>query len=1051
MVKQFVLVGVVSGFVLMSSLAVAATYGGGSGTASDPYQIWTAGQMNSIGANVGDWSRHFRLMADIDMAAYTGTQYRIIGNAGTPFTGTFDGNSRTISNLTYKTSGYVDYVGVFGHVSGGSILNLVVTNAQLSSEGQYVGGIVGLNAGTLSGCMVSGSICGYYYVGGVVGQNPGVIHDCEATASAAGTDYIGGLTGYNKNGTITDSFAMGNVTGIRCVGGLAGGAYYGTIKSSFASGVVVGYRNVGGLVGYNLNGSISNCYAVGATKGTADSFTRVGGLVGANDGTVAMCFSAGTVTGAAQAGGLIGANLYGAVSASFWDTQTTGRSVGIGGGTLTGATGLTTAAMKTVSPFVSAGWDFTTSDGDAADWQVPNKAYPRLIWESYGGGRGTVEDPYQIWTAVQMNGVGENTANWNKHFRLMANIDMSAYAGTQYRIIGTAAVPFTGSFDGNGYVISNLTYETTDAVDNVGLFGYIKNGSVKKLALNSVRISSGGQFVGGLAGQNAGTLDDCQVTGSVSGYYYVGGIAGQNSGQLTRGEADVSVRGTDYIGGLTGYNKSGAISTCFAVGSVTGARCVGGLAGGVFEGSIRSSYAAGAVNGYRNVGGLVGYNLYGMISICYAGGPTQGTADTYTRVGGLIGGNDGTIAGCYARGLVAGAAQAGGLVGANDSGSISASFWDVVTSRQSSGTGDGSKGNVTGLTTAEMMKVAHYVAAGWDFTDTDGDAADWRMVSNDYPRLFWQPYNEDNSGYGGGSGTAQDPYRIYTAEQMNAIGANSADWNKHFKLMADIDMSIYTGTQYRIIGNAVNEFTGSFDGSGHTIYNLSFTTTAAVDYVGVFGYVRNASIWNLGLKNITLSSGGQYVGGLAGYSWGGSMTACYVTGSVRGVTWVGGLVGYNKAGTLTACYGTDAVSGTTYVGGLIGGNEGTLKDCYAVGVVGGTSRVGGLAGTNLVGVFAGCFWNTQTSGRSNAVGEGTAAGIKGVSNEAMMTLSTFTSVKWDFINTWGIGNGQTYPYLKPLTGLNPADIDYNGVVDMEDLAIVQANWLKQQEAIKAAE
>jgi len=154
---------------------------------------------------------------------------------------------------------------------------------------------------------------------------------------------------------------------------------------------------------------------------------------------------------------------------------------------------------------------------------------------------------------------------------------------------------------------------------------------------------------------------------------------------------------------------------------------------------------------------------------------------------------------------------------------------------------------------------------------------------------------------------------------------------------------------------------------------------------------------------------------------------------------------------MTACYGTDTVSGTTYVGGLVGGNEGMLKDCYAVGSVSGTSRVGGLAGTNLAGSFAGCFWNIQTSGRKNAVGEGISTGIKGLSNEGMMTLSNFTAVKWDFINTWGIGNGQTYPYLKPVTGLNPADIDYNGVVDMEDLAIVQSNWLKQQETAKAAE
>jgi hypothetical protein len=77
------------------------------------------------------------------------------------------------------------------------------------------------------------------------------------------------------------------------------------------------------------------------------------------------------------------------------------------------------------------------------------------------------------------------------------------------------------------------------------------------------------------------------------------------------------------------------------------------------------------------------------------------------------------------------------------------------------------------------------------------------------------------ASYGGGSGTVDDPYQIWTPQQMNAIGLNPGDWNMHFKLMADIDMSIYTGTQYNIIGygsptdTSFNPFRGSFDGYGH--------------------------------------------------------------------------------------------------------------------------------------------------------------------------------------------------------------------------------------------
>ncbi|MHC4207199.1 MAG: hypothetical protein ACYSTT_21295, partial [Planctomycetota bacterium] len=82
------------------------------------------------------------------------------------------------------------------------------------------------------------------------------------------------------------------------------------------------------------------------------------------------------------------------------------------------------------------------------------------------------------------------------------------------------------------------------------------------------------------------------------------------------------------------------------------------------------------------------------------------------------------------------------------------------------------------------------------------------------------------SQYGSGSGTAEDPYLIYTAEQMNAIGAEPNDWDKHFKLMADIDLSVYTGTDFNVIGYGLfPAFSGVFDGNGHTISNFTYSST----------------------------------------------------------------------------------------------------------------------------------------------------------------------------------------------------------------------------------
>jgi len=403
---RFVLFSFIS-LILCATVCVhAAGYGGGSGTAEDPYQIWTAQQMNTIGSNSGDWGSCFILKTHLDMSGYQGTQYRIIGNINAPFTGTFDGNGYTISNLTYTTMASVDNVGLFGFVQNAAIRNLSLKNVQLSSGGQYIGGLAGQNFGTLANCYVTGSVNGYYYVGGLTGQNSGSIHNSYATASVSGTDYIGGLIGYNKSGAVAASYAAGSISGVRCVGGLAGGSYYGTISSCYANSPVQGLRNVGGLVGYNLYGVVTACYAAGSAVGTADSYARTGGLVGGNDGMLTACYATGSVTGADQVGGLVGSN-YGIITSCyavgpvhginnyigglvgfnnsslvkqcFWDMQTSGQEASAGG------TQKSTVQMKTLSTFLLADWDFVgeTAIGTDDYWKMPLMGgYPVLSWQN---------------------------------------------------------------------------------------------------------------------------------------------------------------------------------------------------------------------------------------------------------------------------------------------------------------------------------------------------------------------------------------------------------------------------------------------------------------------------------------------------------------------------------------------------------------------------------------------------------------------------------------------------------------------------------------------
>jgi hypothetical protein len=120
--------------ILAQSITDQARYGGGSGTVSDPYQIWTAEQMNQIGANIDDWDKHFILMTDIDMGSLAGTNFNIIGTVGPdgrPFAGVFDGNGKTIANLTCIQPG-TTHLGLFGVV----VEDAVIKNLRL--EGAVV-------------------------------------------------------------------------------------------------------------------------------------------------------------------------------------------------------------------------------------------------------------------------------------------------------------------------------------------------------------------------------------------------------------------------------------------------------------------------------------------------------------------------------------------------------------------------------------------------------------------------------------------------------------------------------------------------------------------------------------------------------------------------------------------------------------------------------------------------------------------------------------------------------------------------------------------------
>ena len=717
----------------------------------------------------------------------------------------------------------------------------------------------------------------------------------------------------------------------------------------------------------------------------------------------------------------------------------------------------------------------------------------------YGGGSGEPHDPYQIATAADLIILGETPDDYDKHFILTADIDLDP--NLQGRKVFDRAViapyrgtPFTGVLDGKDHTISHLTIVGEHLL---GLFGTVDSGAtICNLGLEAVNVNGIGDLVGGLAGHNGdGIITSSYSTGKVRGDYFVGGLVGSSGGSIATSYSTAAVTGTRACtGGLVGYNHQD-ITASYSTGTVTGEREVGGLVGNN-DGSITTSYSAGAVIGVDMVGGLVGRSRAGTITSCFSAGNVTGERD----VGGLVGSNgmnwgSSKIIDCYSLGSVTGTDRVGGLVGSNDQMCIIATsysagyvvgnenvgglvgannlhgggvvqdncLWDIETSGQT--TSDGG----TGRTTAKMQTASTFVGWGCDLVWTIDEGVD-------YPRLVWEDLPGEivaNPSYGGGSGTHDDPYLIYTAEHLQMIGLILCDCDKHFRLMADIDLSAYDGTSFNIIGRYPEyPFVGVFDGQGHTISNFTYASTGT-DHIGLFGRVgyyegEDGAIENLGLLNPRIDAGtGRYVGSLVGWNSSGTITNCYVAGgSVAGDDCIGGLVG-GSPGPITNCASSASVAGDVRVGGLAGWVS-TLKNSYAAGTVFGNEFVGGLVGscraittcysaghvtgtTNVGGLMGSCwestansFWDMETSDLPNMCGiQGDdAVGCDdsyGKTTAEMKQQSTFKD--WDFINVWGIGENQTYPYLRTVPA---GDINKDRIVNFLDLCIICEQWMDEE-------
>ena len=276
------------------------------------------------------------------------------------------------------------------------------------------------------------------------------------------------------------------------------------------------------------------------------------------------------------------------------------------------------------------------------------------------------------------------------------------------------------------------------------------------------------------------------------------------------------------------------------------------------------------------------------------------------------------------------------------------------------------------------------------------------------------------AGYGGGTGTPEDPYQILDANNLNEIGLHEEDWDKCFVLMDDIDMEDLSGVEYNTIGWYVSThenhpFDGVFDGRGHIVRNLCYSA-AEGHCVGMFAYLRG-EVKHLGLENVNIDvPGGSDVGGLVGHTSAAKITCCFVKGYIRGDSCVGGIVGYNEVSRLTSCYSEATVSGRFAAGGLVGYGRRCqwIYDCYSIGDLtrGGGGFIGFSDDENCM-YIENCFWDIERSRTTYDAG-----GALGLATSQMQDPGTFATAGWDLTisleepwHMWGKQSEGEYPRL----------------------------------------
>jgi hypothetical protein len=661
-------------FVLFFTFAFFTTkveaFSDGTGSSGDPYIISTCADLQDMNL---DLAAHYALGSDIDCTAteswnentdewvdgivggelisdsyndipnkfgsvvnngYYG--FASIGTNGSPFTGTFDGNGHTVSNLWIfrKQS---NWRGLFGYAEGATIQNFTLQDSHIVGQSS-VGGIVGhATDSTIQNVTTqNNSVRAYlsYYGGGIVGfMIDSTLENVSVVGGAVhgSGNVIGGIVGQMNSGSISNSDTSANVDGGESIGGAIGFMATGTINNLIASGNVhTDYSEVsiaksgqwaGGLVGFMELGTISSSTASGNVECSGD---YCGGFAG-------IVYDAGAV-----------------ISNSS-------------------STGNVATLLEHGNPSYVGGFAGSIENNYSYDAGDPFAYGTTLTGLSASGNVSAT-------SSIYVGGFAGKIKN-----RSIINATSSGSV-----IAGTYVGGFSGFIEHSDISHSAVTGEGVISGSNgVGGFaGQLLCESRIDNSNSTVNVTGAGTSVGGFAGDSVcggigPTVIDSYATGEVTGQNFVGGFIGSAlKTELERVYAEGNVLGSAYVGGLVGnysaYSPSLKITDSHATGNVTGGQNVGGLVGITAESRIEKSYATGDVNASGSyAGGFAGQvNGHSTITTSYALGDVSATSASLHGAGGFVGyvAYNAFVYNSYARGTITApenTESVGGFVGFN--------------------------------------------------------------------------------------------------------------------------------------------------------------------------------------------------------------------------------------------------------------------------------------------------------------------------------------------------------------------------------------------------